>query len=96
VNENEISGCNTHEEVRNEYRILVGKAKGKKSLVRPRRSWEFNIKLGPKETGSENVDWIQLLHYKFCWRSIVNTVMKLQATFNFCRRTMMDGICWVL
>jgi hypothetical protein len=29
----------------NEYRILVGKAEGKKPLGRPRRMWEDNIKM---------------------------------------------------
>jgi hypothetical protein len=29
----------------NAYRILVGKSEGKKSLGRPRRRWEDNIKM---------------------------------------------------
>jgi hypothetical protein len=32
-------------EKRNAYRILVGKPEGKKSLGRPRRRWEDNIKI---------------------------------------------------
>jgi hypothetical protein len=33
-------------EVRNEYRILVGKPEGKRQLVRPRHRWVDNIKMG--------------------------------------------------
>jgi hypothetical protein len=35
----------THGEKRNAYRILVEKTEGKKSLWRPRRRWEDNIKM---------------------------------------------------
>jgi hypothetical protein len=30
-------------EMRNEYKIVVGKPEGKRSLGRPRRRWENNI-----------------------------------------------------
>ena len=30
---------------RGEYRVLMGKAEGKKQLGRPRRRWEVNIKM---------------------------------------------------
>jgi hypothetical protein len=33
------------EEKRNACRILVGKPKGKTPLGRPRRRWEYNIKM---------------------------------------------------
>jgi len=33
------------EERRGVYRVLVGKPEGKKSLGRPRRRWEDNIKI---------------------------------------------------
>jgi hypothetical protein len=38
-------------EGRNVYRVLVGKAKGKRPLVRPRCRWEDGIKMGIRETG---------------------------------------------
>jgi hypothetical protein len=38
--------CNTNWEIRNAYRILVGKPEGKKSLGIPRRRWADNIKMG--------------------------------------------------
>jgi hypothetical protein len=32
-------------EKRNAYRILVGKAEGKRPLIRPQRTWVDNIKI---------------------------------------------------
>jgi hypothetical protein len=36
-------------EKRNSFRILVGKAEGKRSLARPRRMWVDNINLDLRE-----------------------------------------------
>jgi hypothetical protein len=36
-------------EKRNAYRILVGKAEGKRPLGRPRRRWAHNIKMYLRE-----------------------------------------------
>jgi hypothetical protein len=38
-------------EVRNAYKILVGKPEGKRPLGRPRHRWENNIKTDLRETG---------------------------------------------
>jgi hypothetical protein len=48
------------EEMRNMYRILVGKPVGKRSLGRTRHKWEGNIKRDLKETELEGVDCIHL------------------------------------
>jgi hypothetical protein len=41
VKENEMSGaCNTQEELRNAYKILVGKLEGKEPLKRISYTWE--------------------------------------------------------
>jgi hypothetical protein len=45
-------------EMRNAYKILVGKPEGKRPLGRPRRRWEDNIKMYHMETGLEGVDYI--------------------------------------
>jgi hypothetical protein len=37
-------------EKRNAYRILVGKPEGKRPLGRPRRRWDDDIKIDPRET----------------------------------------------
>jgi hypothetical protein len=34
-----------HGEMKNAYRILVGKPEGKRPLGRPRLRWEYNIKI---------------------------------------------------
>jgi len=39
------------EERRCAYRVLVGKPEGKRTLGRPRRRWEDNIKMYLKEMG---------------------------------------------
>jgi hypothetical protein len=36
-------------EMRNAYKILVGKPEGKKQLGRPRRGWEDNIRMDLRE-----------------------------------------------
>jgi hypothetical protein len=38
-------------ERRNAYRVLVGKAEGRRPLGRPRRRWEDNIKMSVREMG---------------------------------------------
>jgi hypothetical protein len=57
------------------YRVLVGRAEGKKPLRRPRRRWEDNIKLDLRETGIDRANWIQLAQDRVQWRACVNTVM---------------------
>jgi hypothetical protein len=47
-------------EKRNVYRLLVGKAKGKRPLGRPRHRWIDNTKMDLLETGLGGVDWIGL------------------------------------
>jgi hypothetical protein len=46
-------------EMRNAYKILVGKSEGKRSLRRPRNRWE-NIKMYLRENGFGGVDWIHV------------------------------------
>jgi hypothetical protein len=38
-------------EGRNLYRVLVGKPEGKRPLERPRRRWEYGIKMDLRDTG---------------------------------------------
>jgi hypothetical protein len=46
--------------MRNTYKKLVGKPEGKMPLVRPRCRWMDDIKMVPKPTGFETVDWIHV------------------------------------
>jgi hypothetical protein len=50
------------------YKILVEKPGGKRSLGRPRRRWEDNIRM----------DWIHWAQDRDQWRAVVNTVMNLR------------------
>jgi hypothetical protein len=65
-------------EMRNAYKILVGKPEGKRPLGRPWHRWEDNIKMDLKEIGFEGVDWIHLPQDRGQWWALVNTVMNLQ------------------
>jgi hypothetical protein len=50
-------------EKRNAYRILVGKAEGKRPLGRPRRRWGGNIKIDVRERGWDGMDgliWLRI------------------------------------
>ena len=60
------------------YRVLVGKREGKKSLGRPRRRREDNIKIYLQEVGCEGMEWIELAQGMDRWRALVNAVMNIQ------------------
>jgi hypothetical protein len=66
------------EESRGAYRVLVGKPEGRRSLGRPTRSWEDNIKKDLREVGCGGMDWIDLAQERDRWRALVYTVMNLR------------------
>ena len=59
------------------YRVLVGKPEGKRTLGRPRRRWEDNIKTDLQEVGGGCGDWMELAQVRDRWRAVVSTVMNL-------------------
>jgi hypothetical protein len=61
-------------EMRNVYKILVGKPKGKRPLGRHRSRWENNIKMDLKETRSDDVEWIHLAQGGDHWLAVVNVL----------------------
>jgi hypothetical protein len=63
---------------RNVYKVLVGKAEGKKALGRPRYRWEDGNRMDPWDIGWGVVEWIQLAQDRSKWWAPVNTVMNLQ------------------
>jgi hypothetical protein len=65
-------------EGRGVYRVLVGKPEGMRSLGRPRRRWEDNIKTGLQEVGCGRMDWKELAQGKDRWRALANAVMNLR------------------
>jgi hypothetical protein len=64
--------------MRNACNILVGKTEGNRPLGRPRHRWEYNIRMGLRETGWKGVYWIHLVQDRVQWRAFVNTVMNLR------------------
>ena len=67
-------------ERRGVYRVLVRKREGKRSLGRPRRRWEDNIKMDLQEMECGGMDWIELAQDRDRWRALTNVVMNLRVT----------------
>src|SRR5215510_2888334 len=61
-------------EERGVHRVLVGKPKGKRTLGRPRRRWEVNIKMDLQEVGGSRGEWMELAQDWDGWRALVSTV----------------------
>jgi hypothetical protein len=64
-------------EVRNAYKILVGKPKRKRPLGKPRRRWEDNIRMGLREIWWEGVDRMHLAQERDQWQAVVNMATNL-------------------
>ena len=60
------------------HKVLVGKPEGKRSLGRPRRRWEDNIKMDLEEVGRGCADWMELVQDRDRWRALVSTVMNFR------------------
>jgi hypothetical protein len=65
-------------EERGVHRVLVGKPEGKRPLGRPRRRWEYNIKMDLQEIGGGCGDWIESAQDRDRWRVLVSTVKNLR------------------
>jgi len=57
------------------YRVLLGKAEGRRPLARPRHRWVDNIKIDLQEVGCGCMDWIGLAQDRDRWRTLVSAVM---------------------
>jgi hypothetical protein len=64
-------------EDRKAYKVLVGKPKGKRPLVRPRHRRVGGIRMDLREIWRGGVEWIQLSQDRDWWQALVNTVMNL-------------------
>jgi hypothetical protein len=57
---------------------LVGRSEDKRSLGRPSRRWEDNIKMDLREIGIDGTNWIRLAQNRVQCRVVVNMVMNLR------------------
>jgi len=69
-------------ERRGVYKVLVGKAEGKRPLGRPRRRWEDNIKMDLQEVGCGVMEWIEVAQDRDRCRALMNAVMNLRIPSN--------------
>jgi hypothetical protein len=61
------------------YRVLVGRPDGKSPVGRPRRRWEYNIKIDLRKIEIDGTNWIRLAQDRIQWRAFVSMVMDLRA-----------------
>jgi hypothetical protein len=66
-------------ELRDAYLILVGKPE-RRSLEKPRRVWENNIKINVTEIGFQCMDRIVLAQNRDRWRALAGTATRLRVT----------------
>jgi hypothetical protein len=52
-------------------RFLVGRPEGKRTLGKPRRRWEDNIKIDLREVGIDVANWIHLAQDRVQWWACV-------------------------
>jgi hypothetical protein len=65
------------EDVRNAYKILTKKLKGRVHAEEIIIDTKINIRMDHREIEQEGVDWIQLTQDEDQWRDVVNAVMSL-------------------
>ena len=66
------------EEGKSAFKILTGKPTGKRSLGRPRRRWEDNIRKYLEEMGFNACNCVDSAQYRNYWRALVNTALNLR------------------
>jgi hypothetical protein len=65
-------------EMRNSYKILVGKPEWKRPLGSPRRRWEDNIRMDLKETEWEYAGWIHVTQDRDRRWDVENTIINFR------------------
>jgi hypothetical protein len=64
-------------EERGVHRELVEKPEEKRPLGRPRRRWEYNIKINLQEVGGGRGNWMELAQDRDGWRALVSTFISI-------------------
>jgi hypothetical protein len=70
--------CGTHWGAQENVQGFGGKFEGKRPLGRPRRRWEYVIRMDLREIGWRGVDWLLLPQGRDRWRAVVSAVMNVR------------------
>ena len=65
-------------EGRSAFKILAGNSTGKRTLGRPRRRWEDNIRMVLKEMSIDTRIWVDSAQEMDYWRVPVNAALNLR------------------
>ena len=68
------------EEGRSTFKILAGKPTGRRSLGRPRRRWEDNIRMDLEEIGIIEGNWVDSAQDRNYWKVLVNEALNLRVS----------------
>ena len=66
------------EEGKSAFKILTGKPTGKRPLGRPRRRWEYNIRMDLEEIGINAGNWVDSAQDRNYWGALVNAALNLR------------------
>ena len=69
---------NDMEEGRSAFKILTAKPTGKRSLGRPRRRWEDNIRMDLEEICINAGNWVVSAQDRNYWRALVNAALNIR------------------
>ena len=58
--------------------ILTGTPTGKSPSGKPRRRWEYNIRMDLKEIGVNRRNWVDSVKDRDYWRVLVNVALNLR------------------
>ena len=66
------------EDGRSAFKILTGKPTGKRTLGKPRRRWEDNIRMNLEETCINAWNWVDSAQDRDYWRTLVTAALNLR------------------